>query len=95
MLSKRLQDFLLNWSNPDVKLEDAGEFLRSPDGAPFLQWLPDELLAARRDGELTADAAIDLTGLHFDDQADVDDWLGDIWRIWFGKAYPDASSGGE
>jgi len=91
MLSKQLQDFLLTYGNPEIDLEEAGEYLRSPQGASFLQWLPDELLTARRDGELTPDVATDLTGIRLSTEADVDSWLSDVWTAWFGQPYPDRS----
>lgn len=89
MVSERLQDFLLAWCNPDSDVSEAAEMLHRPRNTDYREWLPGELLAAARAGELTPEAMEDLTGGGgFRTQADVQRWLDKVWPLWFGRPYP-------
>lgn len=90
MISDRLENFLLSWCNPDSTIEDAARMLQRPSNAEYQEWLPRELLAVVRSGELTPQALDELTGGGgFDTRADVDQWLREVWPAWFGRTYPD------
>jgi hypothetical protein len=88
MVSERLREFLRTWVNSATEPEYTAGWLRSPSGKPYQEWLPQELLAAFRAGELTPQSLAGLTGLAFDDRADIESWLREVWPMWFGRPYP-------
>jgi hypothetical protein len=88
MISQRLQDFLLTWCNPETQPDEVATMLGGRSGAYYQGWLESEMLAAARAGDLTPKSLARLTGLGFDDQREVDDWLQAIWPMWFSGPYP-------
>lgn len=88
MLSDRLRSFLMGWCNVDAAPEEAAGMLRSPEGAAYRDWLPGELAAAIRAGELTPAVLTDLTYVDFGSQVAVDAWLRKRWAMWFTEPYP-------
>lgn len=89
MLSQRLQDFLLNWCNPETDPAETARILRGAGAAYYEAWLPQELLAAAKARELTPESMAWHTGLGFADQEEVDGWLRTVWPMWFGTAFPE------
>lgn len=88
MVSQRLRDFLLAWCNPETQPEETASMLGGKSGSYYRDWLESEMLAAAREGEFTPKAVARLTGLGFDDQREVDDWLRTVWPLWFSRPYP-------
>jgi hypothetical protein len=89
VLSEDLQDFLQSWCNMDSDPSEAAEMLREPGNDEYYAWLPRELLAAARSGDLTPEVMVGQTGVAFRTQADVQRWLASVWPLWFGQPYPD------
>ena len=86
----RLKDFLTNWCNADADIGDVTRLLRKYPDYGFSLWLEDELRQAIRNREIFPELAEALTAIGFDDQAEVDAWLHDLWTTWFpNSAYPD------
>jgi hypothetical protein len=85
-----LQDFLLTWANPETNPEETATMLHNKEkgGAYYSTWLSEDLLAAANSGQLTPQSMTRLTGLGFDDQEEVEDWLKKVWPVWFDKPYP-------
>lgn len=88
MISEELADFLRTWCNADTDPEEAVTLLRGPSRPYFMSWLPRDLAAAVRGRSITPEVATGLTSLAFDDQADVDSWLRELWDAWFDEPYP-------
>jgi hypothetical protein len=88
MLSERLRSFLAGWGDADAAPQEAAAMLRSPEGTAYRRWLPAELGAAIRSGELTPAVLTDLTSVRFQDQQAVDRWLRQRWSMWFAEPYP-------
>ena len=88
MVSERLRDFLLSWCNPDTQPEEVAAMLHGAGGAYYADWLEGELLAAARSGEFTPKSLERLTGLWFAEERDVEQWLREVWPLWFNRPYP-------
>lgn len=88
MLSERLQEFLSTFCNPETEPEYVADVLRGPGGNYYKDWLSRELFAAVRSRDLNPAAMDSLTGVYFEDQRQVDDWLRTVWPMWFTEPYP-------
>jgi len=88
MLSQRLQEFIAEYCSPEIEPEYVAEVLRGPSGAHYRDWLPRELFTAVQSRELNPETMGDLTGVAFDGQQRIDDWLRTVWPMWFTEPYP-------
>ena len=88
MVSKRLEEFLRTWCNPETDPVEVASMLSDRSGTYYRGWLESEMLAAARGGELTPRSIARLADLGFDDQREVDGWLRTVWPIWFSRPYP-------
>lgn len=83
MLSGRLQNFVGAWCDMDSDIEEVARLLRKYPNDGWALWLQGDLRAAIEGQDFTPQLAEGLTGLAFDVQGDVDDWLRDLWTTWF------------
>jgi hypothetical protein len=90
MLSERLKNFIAIWCNVDADFEEVTEMLHDDPEGDFAPWLKEDLRLAIRNEELTPVVTYELTGIGFDDQRAVDNWLRRRWAAWFPEEpYPE------
>jgi hypothetical protein len=90
MMSERLQDFIRCWCNVDTSPEETAAMLKGESGTYYRSWLEAELLAAAQAGLDPSELGFH-TNRWFANQNDVDEWLAEVWPLWFGKTYPASS----
>jgi hypothetical protein len=88
MVTERLDGFLSGFCHPDEDPERVRAMLHGPSRAHFMSWLPGDLAAAIRAGDLTPARMNELTSLSFLSQDEVDEWLRKRWGSWFSEPYP-------
>lgn len=83
MLSPRLHKFLSAWCDAEDDPADVIKPLHDSPTTGWAVWLQDDLRDLIRDNDLTTVKARRMTGLAFQSQEDVDDWLAGLWELWF------------
>lgn len=88
MITNDLAEFMTEWCGMDADPDETSRMLRGPSRAYYLSWLPRDIEAAVRGGDLTPDVMQRLTGFVFTDQTDVDRWVREKWLLWFDGPSP-------
>ncbi|WP_187414959.1 vWA domain-containing protein [Nonomuraea sp. PA05] len=88
MITRDLAEFITAWCGMDQDPDETTRMLHGKARPYYLSWLPRDLEAAVRNGDMTAEAMERLTGYVFAGQEDVHQWIREKWLLWFDTPAP-------